>query len=63
MSSHAERSGIRAGANEPLPDRPMKSEQLLAAAKRIAPILIEDAEAGEKRLAPKRKWWKLWLAT
>jgi outer membrane protein assembly factor BamD len=22
-----------------------------------------DAEAGEKRLAPKRKWWKLWLAT
>ncbi len=22
-----------------------------------------DAEAGEERLAPKRKWWKLWLST
>jgi outer membrane protein assembly factor BamD len=22
-----------------------------------------EAEAGERRIAPKRKWWKLWLAT
>jgi outer membrane protein assembly factor BamD len=22
-----------------------------------------EGEAGERRIAPKRKWWKLWLAT
>ena len=48
MSSHESRAAGRGGSVESIADRPMKSEELVAAAKRIAPILIEDAEAGEK---------------
>jgi len=38
----------RREADAPIASRPMREEELVAAAKAIAPILSEDAEAGEK---------------
>ncbi len=47
MTSQGAQSTGRIGASEDPTPRPMKSEELVPAAKRIAPLLIEDAEAGE----------------
>ena len=48
MTIQATQSVARPGKGEGSPIRPMKSEELVPAAKRIAPLLIEDAEAGEQ---------------
>lgn len=43
------RSDLRTtSSSEPPPDRPMRAEDLVPAARRIASILMEDAEAGEQ---------------
>ncbi len=48
MTSQGVQAVARGGTGEGLSTRPMKSEELVPAAKRIAPLLIEDAEAGER---------------
>ena len=48
MTSQGAQAVARSGVGEGPSARPMKSEELVAAAKRIAPLLIEDAEAGEQ---------------
>ncbi len=48
MTSQGAHSVGRSSVGADPSPRPMKSEELVPAAKRIAPLLIEDAEAGER---------------
>ena len=48
MTVQGKQSVVRRDVGEGSSTRPMKSEELVPAAKRIAPLLVEDAEAGEQ---------------
>lgn len=48
MTVQGKQSVVRRDEGEDPTPRPMKSEELVPAAKRIAPLLVEDAEAGEQ---------------